>query len=42
MKELQPLFHGEYAVLLQDGTRLVASRGPENRLRRMLETTMAR
>jgi two-component system, LytTR family, response regulator len=42
IKELQPLFHGEYAVLLQDGTRLVASRGPENRLRRMLETTMAR
>ena len=42
IKELQPLFHGEYAVLLQDGTRLVASRGPENRLRRMLETTLAR
>ena len=37
IKELQPLFHGEYAVLLYDGTRLVASRGPENRLRKMLD-----
>jgi two-component system LytT family response regulator len=36
IRELQPLFHGEYAVLLQDGTRLVASRGPDNRLRRLL------
>jgi two-component system LytT family response regulator len=37
IKELQPLFHGEYAVLLRDGTRLTASRGPENKLRRVLE-----
>jgi len=37
IKELQPLFHGEYAVTLQDGTRLTASRGPENKLRRMLD-----
>ena len=37
IKELQPLFHGEYAVILRDGTRLTASRGPENKLRRLLE-----
>ncbi|MCL4811720.1 MAG: LytTR family DNA-binding domain-containing protein [Vicinamibacteraceae bacterium] len=37
IKELQPLFHGEYAVILQDGTRLTASRGPENKLRRLLD-----
>ena len=42
IRELQPLFHGEYAVLLYDGTRLVASRGPENRLRRMLEAATVR
>ncbi len=37
IKELQPLFHGEYAVTLQDGTRLTASRGPENKLRKILD-----
>ena len=37
IKELHPLFHGEYAVILRDGTRLTASRGPENKLRRLLE-----
>lgn len=42
IRELQPLFHGEYAVILQDGTRLVASRGPENRLRKMLDTAAVR
>jgi two-component system LytT family response regulator len=36
IKELQPLFHGEYAVILRDGTRLVASRGPDNRLKKLL------
>jgi two-component system LytT family response regulator len=39
IKELQPLFHGEYAVILRDGTRLTASRGPENKLRRLIEAT---
>ncbi|MGE3842515.1 MAG: LytR/AlgR family response regulator transcription factor [Vicinamibacterales bacterium] len=38
IKELQPLFHGEYAVILRDGTRLTASRGPENKLRKLLDT----
>ncbi len=42
IRELQPLFHGEYAVILQDSTRLVASRGPENRLRKMLEAATVR
>ena len=42
IRELQPLFHGEYAVILIDSTRLVASRGPENRLRRMLEAATVR
>lgn len=40
IKELQPLFHGEYAVILRDGTRLTASRGPENKLRKLIETPM--
>ncbi len=39
IKELHPLFHGEYAVILRDGTRLTASRGPDNKLRRLLEAT---
>jgi two-component system, LytTR family, response regulator len=42
IRELQPLFHGEFAVLLHDGTRLVAARGPENRLRKMLDAAMVR
>lgn len=32
IKELQPLFHGEYAVILQDGTRLTLSRTFRERL----------
>jgi two-component system LytT family response regulator len=40
IKELQPLFHGEYAVILRDGTRLTASRGPENKLRKLIEAPM--
>lgn len=36
IRELQPLFHGEHAVILHDGTRLVASRGPDNRLKKLL------
>jgi two-component system LytT family response regulator len=38
IKELHPLFHGEYAVILRDGTRLTSSRGPDNKLRRVLGT----
>ena len=32
VRELQPLFHGEYAVILTDGTRLTLSRGYRDRL----------
>jgi two-component system LytT family response regulator len=32
IRELQPWFHGEYVVILQDGTRLMASRVFSDRL----------
>jgi two-component system LytT family response regulator len=32
IKELQPLFHGEYAVILRNGTRLTLSRGYRDKL----------
>ena len=32
VKELQPLFHGEYQVVLRDGTQLTLSRGYRERL----------
>ncbi|MBI3262186.1 MAG: response regulator transcription factor [Acidobacteria bacterium] len=35
--ELQPSFHGEYAVVLRDGTRLSSSRAYSARLRLLLE-----
>ena len=34
IKDLQPLFHGEYAVTLKDGTRLTSSRGLKETLGR--------
>jgi two-component system, LytTR family, response regulator len=36
IKELQPLFHGEYAVILRDGTRVTLSRGYRDKLTRLL------
>ncbi|MEX2180293.1 MAG: LytTR family DNA-binding domain-containing protein [Gemmatimonadaceae bacterium] len=36
IRELQPWFHGEYVVLLQDGTRLMASRVFSDRLDRLI------
>lgn len=36
IRELQPWFHGEYVVLLQDGTRLMASRVFSDRLTRLI------
>jgi len=33
IKELQPLFHGEYAVILRNGTRLTLSRGYRDKLK---------
>ena len=32
IKELQPLFHGEYSVILRDGTKLTLSRGYRDKL----------
>lgn len=36
IRELQPWFHGEYVVILQDGTRLMASRVFSDRLDRLI------
>jgi two-component system LytT family response regulator len=37
LRKLQPYFHGEYVVTLQDGTTLTSSRGYSDRLRALLE-----
>ena len=36
IKELQPLFHGEYAVILKSGTRLTLSRSYRDRVDRLM------
>ena len=36
IKELQPLFHGEYAVILQNGARLTLSRSYRDRLDQLM------
>jgi two-component system LytT family response regulator len=36
IRELQPMFHGEYAVILQDGKRLTLSRGYREKLNQLL------
>jgi two-component system LytT family response regulator len=36
IKELQPLFHGEYAVILMDGTRVTLSRSYRAKLNQLL------
>jgi two-component system LytT family response regulator len=36
VKELQPLFHGDYAVILRDGTRLTLSRGYREKLHHLM------
>lgn len=36
VKELQPLFHGEYQVVLRDGTQLTLSRGYRDRLQEVI------
>ncbi|MBZ5559360.1 MAG: LytTR family DNA-binding domain-containing protein [Acidobacteriia bacterium] len=38
IKELLPSFHGEFVVVLRDGTRVASSRGYSDRLREMVET----
>jgi len=35
IKELQPLFHGEYVVILRDGTKLTLSRGYRDKLHQL-------
>jgi two-component system, LytTR family, response regulator len=37
VKELQPLFHGEYVVTLQDGTQLTSGRSYRDKLQPLLE-----
>ena len=37
LRKLQPYFHGDYVVTLQDGTTLTSSRGYSDRLRALLE-----
>lgn len=37
IRELQPWFHGEYVVILHDGTRLMASRVFSDRLDRLID-----
>jgi two-component system LytT family response regulator len=32
IKELQPMFHGEYVVVLRNGTRLTMTRGYRHKL----------
>jgi two-component system LytT family response regulator len=36
IKELHPMFHGEYQVILQDGTQLTSGRGYRGNLQRLL------
>jgi two-component system LytT family response regulator len=35
IKELQPLFHGEYSVILRDGTKLTLSRSHRDKLQQL-------
>jgi len=37
VRELQPWFHGEYVVILTDGTKLTASRAYASRLRELMQ-----
>ena len=39
IKEMQPLFHGEYSVTLRDGTRLTLSRSYREKLNQLLGKT---
>lgn len=40
IKELQPLFRGEYVVILRDGTQLTSGRAYRDRLQQLLENTL--
>lgn len=41
VKELQPLFHGDYAVILRDGSRLTLSRSNRDKMDRLLGERIA-
>ena len=36
IKELHPMFHGEYRIVLKDGTRLTSGRGYRENLQKLL------
>ncbi|MCI0387346.1 MAG: LytTR family transcriptional regulator, partial [Acidobacteria bacterium] len=36
VKELQPWFHGDYVVIMQDGAQLTSSRNYRDQLRKLL------
>lgn len=38
IRELEPLFQGDYVLILEDGTRLTSSRGYRDRLQELLQT----
>jgi two-component system, LytTR family, response regulator len=40
IKELQPMFHGEYRIILKDGTRLTSGRSYRDRLQRLLDNKL--
>ena len=40
VKELQPWFHGEYVVIMRDGTQLTMSRSYRTNLPDLLGTTL--
>ena len=39
IRELEPLFQGDYVVVLDDGTRLTSSRGYRERLQELLQSS---
>lgn len=39
IKEMQPLFHGDYEIVLKDGTNLTSSRSYRDKLQSLLENT---
>jgi two-component system LytT family response regulator len=38
IKELQPMFHGEYIIILKNGARLTLTRGYREKLNQLIET----
>jgi hypothetical protein len=36
VREVQPWFHGDFVILLEDGTRVTSGRGYRERLQRLL------